>query len=125
MKRVVCGTKSAEMLIRPQYLFQIYLNDTLNYLNCYLPAEGLAVFALLTFAVVLVLVRLPRRDSLIVGGMALLRLVVQFSDAPVRLAFATPGVILWIWFLAGSLQRLSVLRFGLTSWHFIANGGRF
>jgi hypothetical protein len=90
-------------------LFQIYLSDTLDYLSRYLPAEGLAVFALLTFAVVLVLVRLPRREIFIVGGMALLRLAAQFSDAPLRLVFATLGVILWMWFLAGALGRLNVL----------------
>lgn len=90
-------------------LFQIYLNDTLNYPSRYLPAEGLAAFALVTFAAVLILVRLPRREWLIIGGMAVLRLAAQFSDAPVRLIFATLGVMLWMWFLAGALQRLDVL----------------
>ncbi len=90
-------------------LFQAYLSDTLDYLSRYLPAEGLAVFALITFAIVLVLVRLPRRESFIIGGMALMRLAVQFSDAPLRLIFATLGLILWMWFLAGSMQRLAVL----------------
>ena len=90
-------------------LFQIYLSDTLDYLSRYLPAEGLAIFALITFSAVLILTRLPRRDSFIVGGMALLRLAAQFSDTPMRLAFATLGVILWMWFLAGALQRLNIL----------------
>ena len=85
-------------------LFQIYLSDTLDHLSRYLPAEGLAAFALITFAVVMALVRLPRRESFIVGGMALLRLAAQFSDASLRLIFATLGVILWMWFLAGALH---------------------
>lgn len=90
-------------------LFQVYLNDTLNYLSRYLPAEGLAVFALITFAVVMALARLPRREAIIIGGMALMRLAVQFSNAPLRLVFATLGVILWMWFLAGALQKLTAL----------------
>lgn len=89
-------------------LFQIYLYDITEYFSLFLSPEMLAVFALLTFAAVLGLVRLPRRQAIIVGGMALVRLGAQFCAPPLRLILATLGVMLWMWFISGSLYRLRV-----------------
>jgi sialidase-1 len=87
--------------------FQTYLDSVLNELSRALPAEGLAVFALLTFALVFLLPIIRRSTHfgvVIVVGLLALRLAVQITSLPILLlVLSTFGVVLWMWFITSTL----------------------
>ena len=88
------------------HIFRVFLPTVIWYLGQYLGAQQLALYALATFALALLspLVRrlLGERGALVLaaGGLALVRLGIQFVSAPLAdLALATAGLALWSWFI--------------------------
>jgi endonuclease/exonuclease/phosphatase family metal-dependent hydrolase len=89
------------------HILRVFLPTVLWYLGQFLPAEGLALFALAAFSLTL-LAPLVRRWlgelralALSIGGLALVRLAIQLVRAPAAdLALATIGLVFWGWFIA-------------------------
>ena len=86
--------------------FHVYLPSVLDYLTTYFEAGEPAGYALVTFAMALLLplvYRLLGEKWLLivtVAGTAIIRLAIQFTDSQaVHLVLSTIGVILWIWFI--------------------------
>lgn len=87
-------------------IFHVYLPGVIDYLTTYFAAEQQALYALATFAMVLLLplvFRLLGEKWLLivtVAGTAVIRLAIQLTDSQVtQLILSTIGVILWIWFI--------------------------
>ena len=97
---------AALILLFGLHVFRIFLPTVIWYLGQYLGAQQLALYALATFALAL-LAPLVRRGlgergalALTAGGLAVVRLVIQFVSTPLaHLVLGTAGLALWGWFI--------------------------
>ncbi|MEW6718424.1 MAG: endonuclease/exonuclease/phosphatase family protein [Chloroflexota bacterium] len=93
------------------HIFRVFLPTVIWYLGQFLVAEQLALFALGTFALSLftpLIYRLLGERRILIltaGGLALVRLGLQFANTPLtQLGLATIGLALWGWFIPFWLQ---------------------
>jgi endonuclease/exonuclease/phosphatase family metal-dependent hydrolase len=97
---------TALTLLAGLHLFRIFLPILVWYFGQYVSAYGLAAYALGVFLLTLLAPTIRRMLggrgalALTVGGLALLRLAVQFTSRPAfELVLATLGIVLFSWFL--------------------------